>query len=131
MYKYIFNYIISSKYNEVKKEYITEEIKNIIPEMSLPLRYYLKETVYKEKSIIYKMYGKLDDILFDFYKFMEIYKKNSKITEELKQENFTFDINYHIEIYKEAELVRRCNREIEIKYCKERYIKNVYLLEEM
>ena len=67
----------------------------------------------------------------DFYKFMEIYKKNSKITEELKQENFTFDINYHIEIYKEAELVRRCNREIEIKYCKERYIKNAYLLEEM
>ncbi|ACZ07340.1 Uncharacterised protein [Sebaldella termitidis] len=130
-FQIFFNCIISSKYNEVKKEYITEEIKNIIPEMSLPLRYYLKETVYKEKSIIYKMYGKLDDILFDFYKFMEIYKKNSKITEELKQENFTFDINYHIEIYKEAELVRRCNREIEIKYCKERYIKNAYLLEEM
>ena len=115
----------------MKKEYITEEIKNIIPEMSLPLRYYLKEKIYKEKSIVYKMYGKLDDILFDFYKFMEIYKKNSGITEELKRENFTFNINYDVEIYINAELVKRSNREIEIKYRKERYIKNTYLLEEM
>ncbi len=130
-FQIFFNCIISSKYNEVKKEYITEEIKNIIPEMSLPLRYYLKEKIYKEKSIVYKMYGKLDDILFDFYKFMEIYKKNSGITEELKRENFTFNINYDVEIYINAELVKRSNREIEIKYRKERYIKNTYLLEEM
>lgn len=129
-FQMFFNCIISSKYNEVKKEYFTEEIKSIMSGITFPFRYYIKEKVYKEKTVIYKMNGIVDDVAFDFYRFIEIFEENYHEKDRFYIEKFNFDINYEVEVYKDIELINRGFREISIKYNGETYMKNISLLEE-
>jgi hypothetical protein len=129
-FQMFFNCVISSKYNEVKKEYFTEEIKNILSEITFPFKYYIKEKIYKEKTLIYRMSGETDNVKFDLYKFLDIFKQRYKITDSISIEKIMLRSNYEVELYKDAELIKKGFREISIIYDGETYIKNTYLLEE-